>query len=380
MIRPSKFVNLAQDLVEASSALLRNRTINIMDMEGIIIASTERKRIGTFHSGAKKVAETGQDLAIAKQDVHLYVGAKEGYNMPLIVQNQMVGVIGIYGNPSEVLDLARLLKVYASRYFELEDAMTRKLQNTEIKNRLFQMLQEGTSDNEKFRALMEMLGISCVFPKRAIVIRRILQQDTLMKSCEWELQMLASRLKDVALINSHHDLWGISENHLIIIKSKNTAECDAISPIEEHLKKLDFPCKLVVSVWADNLKELSDGLREAMWSAQHFKKAFVDLGNVDDAFSHMILCEGFTHIKAVKALTEEINRKLRGEELQLSLESAEAYYRENRSVTRAAEQLFIHKNTLQNRIKRLTEGTPLSAYSSFQQECIIRFLIEYYRT
>lgn len=55
MIRPSKFVNLAQDLVEASSALLRNRTINIMDMEGIIIASTERKRIGTFHSGAKRL-------------------------------------------------------------------------------------------------------------------------------------------------------------------------------------------------------------------------------------------------------------------------------------------------------------------------------------
>ena len=380
MIKPSKFVSLAQELVEASSSLLRNRTINIMDMEGIIIASTEHDRIGTFHSGAKKVAETGQDLAIAKQDLHLYTGAKEGYNMPLIVQSQMIGVIGIYGNPSEVLDLARLLKVYASRYFELEETMTRKLQNTEIKNKLFQMLQEGTFEETKFQALVGVLGISYEFPRRSIVIQRVSQSNTLTRSCEWELQMLANQLKENALINSHYDLWGISENCLIIIKSKSTLENGIIETIRNYVKKLEFPCKVVTSIWADSLNELSVGLRDAMWSVRHFNRTFVDLEEKEDAFTHMILREGDLNKRILHPLMEEIDKKIRKEELRLSLESAEAYYKENRSVTKAADSLFIHKNTLQNRVKRLTEGTALSQYSSFQQECIIRFMIEYYRT
>ncbi len=380
MIKPSKFVSLAQDLVEASSALLRHRTINIMDLEGIIIASTEHDRIGTFHSGAKKVVETGKDLAITRQDVSLYTGAKEGYNMPLIVRNQMVGVIGIYGNPTEVLDLARLLKVYASRYFELEDAMTKKLQNTEIKNRLFKMLLEESPDWKKFQTLMGILGIGYSFPRRSVVIQRVLQANTQTSSCEWELQMLANQLKDIALINSRHDLWGISDTCLIIIKNKATTENGAIDSIVKHIKKLDFSCRIVASTWADDLDELSAGLHCAIWSAKHFKKTFVDLEDKDNALTYMILHEGIQNIKVIQPLIDDINSKLRKEELLLSLESAEAYYQENRSVTKAAERLFIHKNTLQNRVKRLTEGTALLEYSSFQQECILRFLIEYYRT
>lgn len=44
-----EFSNLAQDFVEATSALVGGRTINIMDRNAIIIASTEKGRIGSFH-------------------------------------------------------------------------------------------------------------------------------------------------------------------------------------------------------------------------------------------------------------------------------------------------------------------------------------------
>ena len=47
----SEFAKLAQDFVEATSLLVGQRTINIMDQKGIIIASTEKHRIGDFHQG-----------------------------------------------------------------------------------------------------------------------------------------------------------------------------------------------------------------------------------------------------------------------------------------------------------------------------------------
>lgn len=39
----------ASEIVGLVSAILPNRTVNIMNTDGIIIASTEKERIGTFH-------------------------------------------------------------------------------------------------------------------------------------------------------------------------------------------------------------------------------------------------------------------------------------------------------------------------------------------
>ena len=50
----SEFAKLAQDFVEATSLLVGQRTINIMDQKGIIIASTEKHRIGDFHQELRR--------------------------------------------------------------------------------------------------------------------------------------------------------------------------------------------------------------------------------------------------------------------------------------------------------------------------------------
>ena len=60
----SDFAKLAQDFVEATSLLVGQRTINIMDQKGIIIASTEKHRIGDFHQGASDVKKRCRALPI----------------------------------------------------------------------------------------------------------------------------------------------------------------------------------------------------------------------------------------------------------------------------------------------------------------------------
>ena len=67
----SEFAKLAQDFVEATSLLVGQRTINIMDQKGIIIASTEKHRIGDFHQGASEVLATGKPVRIKKRICHV---------------------------------------------------------------------------------------------------------------------------------------------------------------------------------------------------------------------------------------------------------------------------------------------------------------------
>ena len=83
----SEFAKLAQDFVEATSLLVGQRTINIMDQKGIIIASTEKHRIGDFHQGASEVLATGKPVRIKKEDLPRYPGTKEGYNMPIFLND-----------------------------------------------------------------------------------------------------------------------------------------------------------------------------------------------------------------------------------------------------------------------------------------------------
>ena len=87
----SEFAKLAQDFVEATSLLVGQRTINIMDQKGIIIASTEKHRIGDFHQGASEVLATGKPVRIKKEDLPRYPGTKEGYNMPIFLNDEIIG-------------------------------------------------------------------------------------------------------------------------------------------------------------------------------------------------------------------------------------------------------------------------------------------------
>ena len=100
-----RFDEIARDLVHTASRLLRGRIVNIMDTSGVIVASTDAERIGTTHEGAREVVRTGRPVAIEKSDVPRYPGAREGYNLPVLSDNRLTAVVGVYGNPEEVRDI-----------------------------------------------------------------------------------------------------------------------------------------------------------------------------------------------------------------------------------------------------------------------------------
>ena len=136
---------LAEDLVSATSGLLDGRIINIMNPDGIIIASTQQERIGTFHKGARDAAVSGKPVSIRPDQIQEYSGAREGYNMPLRVGGNIIGVVGIYGEPSEIRYLAHLVEVYTEKYYQLEALMRPQYAQGALKSILLSKLLEGSA-------------------------------------------------------------------------------------------------------------------------------------------------------------------------------------------------------------------------------------------
>jgi len=97
---------LAQRLVEqVAPSLVHN--VNIMDAAGVIIGSLDAARIGTLHDGARDAAVRGVAVHIAPGDEN--PGTRPGVNIPLIVDGQVVAVVGVTGVPAEVLPVAQVL-------------------------------------------------------------------------------------------------------------------------------------------------------------------------------------------------------------------------------------------------------------------------------
>ena len=79
--------------------------VNIMDQEGRIIASGHKERIGTVHKGALRALEMKKPY-IVYEDTRT---ERKGINLPIEYNQELVGVIGISGEPEQVMAIGQIV-------------------------------------------------------------------------------------------------------------------------------------------------------------------------------------------------------------------------------------------------------------------------------
>lgn len=85
--------------------------VNIMDDQGVIVASGETERIGSHHEGALQVLTLRKQVLIGEKECRCLPGSKPGVNLPIEFQENIVGVVGITGNPDEVYKFGKIIKM-----------------------------------------------------------------------------------------------------------------------------------------------------------------------------------------------------------------------------------------------------------------------------
>ena len=82
--------------------------INFINADGLIIASTDPKRMHRLHTGALSVIRNREQLSV--QNDTQYYGARKGINMPVFFDDDIIGVIGITGEEQDVIGYAKILQ------------------------------------------------------------------------------------------------------------------------------------------------------------------------------------------------------------------------------------------------------------------------------
>ena len=84
--------------------------INIMNEAGVIIASRDPKRVGTYHEVADRIIHGTQDMVVIR-DERMFPGVLPGINMAIMHDGHKEGVVGVTGDPDKIHDVALITRM-----------------------------------------------------------------------------------------------------------------------------------------------------------------------------------------------------------------------------------------------------------------------------
>ena len=370
---------IARELIDITSAIVRGRTINVMDTDGVILASTDKARVGTVHFGAKEAVRTARMIEITKEQIPQYPGSKEGCNMPLRLHGSIIGVVGIYGNPHEVEDLARLLEIYIEKHVELETYLYQRNAENDLRRQLFHLLVNYRRENQEYiTSLAGSLEIEIALPCRAVIITDSASKGNTLDSADY-LRSLLDELLSKGIFHRHTDLFYLEGSHLYLLQGHVWEDNSRFwETFYKRIKEIGSFHVSVGSVCSD-IEDIRQSYREAASLDQYEKDGLSIISNPVSRINWFLSLTASDQTPYLKSLWGRLSSQFRPEELSSLLHSAECYYQEERSISKAASILFIHKNTLQYRLHRLLEAMELDKVPGFYQEYMVRLILQFVR-
>ena len=160
---------LAQQIVNTIKDVC-SYDINFINPSGTIIASTNSARIGTFHEIGRKAAATGTTIEVAESDN--FTGTRQGINMPLYHEDNLLAVIGITGSPEKVRKYAFLAQRITSLLIREQELSQYSQHQADKKHFVISsLLHRDTPNPEYLLKCLREFQIDPETHKRLILIR-----------------------------------------------------------------------------------------------------------------------------------------------------------------------------------------------------------------
>lgn len=334
-------LRFAQEIVDAVKEVV-NKNINFIDVNGIVIASTDKERINTFH-------EAGYESILTKKSITVnydrdYKGAKNGINYPILINNEAVGSIGITGEPDEVSRFGFLVtKITEILIKEQQLNYKYDWDKQRINHVVKSLIYDSIEDKTEIETILNEFGIR-LDEKFAVVIFKITKYNDVRELDKVEND-IKSVLKDIGNIFNIY----VYPNEFIALV--NETKYNKLREI--YVNTLNrYKGSLIGGV--GRLKELYDthkSYSEAR-SAMKYSVKNNDILTYFDTLNIELILESIDEdIK--KQYVDKILKELDKTEVQLLT----SFYKNNMSLKDTSEELFIHKNTMQYRLEKIYHKT-----------------------
>lgn len=303
--------------------------INVMDNVGTIIGSGQKERIGVAHEGAIEAIKSHKMVEIYYDGE----GAKKGVNLPIRFGGEVVGVIGISGNPDEVRAFAELVKVTAELLINQQDMMDEKRFRERLEEEFFYHWIYNTKEYEEdFIQRGKNLDIDISYLRRAVVIEgQNIEKEVIKKFL----------FKGEYVLNYYN-------NKILILIHKDRDVKALINRILKKYENLEIafggPERIVGVSAKQAIKALEIGKTLPLYNKvyDYEKVSIIDLVVKNGKSSSIV--------EEMKALEEE------GEGSDL-MKTLITFIKRNGEMSKVAEELHIHRNSLSYRLNKIESIT-----------------------
>jgi carbohydrate diacid regulator len=339
----------AQDIVMTLKSVI-NEDINFILPDGTIIASSDETRIGSFHQGAKIVAATQKPLVI--MDDNQFEGTRKGINLPVFYEQNLIAVVGITGNASDLGQFSTII-VKMSEILIKENFLNVQKQFKRENNRvIMELITKDKFNPEILKFKMDELGYD-VTSYRLFMIAELGNFD--MQNIELSNMIYNSIEKRISI----DDILARTGPKFMLLTKTEDPEVltDAFKPIKAYIEH-KYKVRITVGI-SESIDDL-DGFYRAYKQANTVVEleAYKDSGainqfdgsSLDFLFQNLATTQNMDFPKRILGHLEEHDIK----EIR---ELIATYIAHNGSINAVSDTLFIHKNTVQYRLNKITQMT-----------------------
>ncbi|QRG68078.1 CdaR family transcriptional regulator [Brevibacillus choshinensis] len=355
-----KLKKFLADKIVSRTMEVTQLNINVMDKDGIIISSSDDKRINTFHEAARQVIASGEEIVLTASESRKWTGTRPGINMPIFFDTEIVGVIGISGSPREVIPFGKAVRMMTEMMLQQAYLTEQMAMEERSLNFLIQDIISGTLDPSPavVQSRGELLGLDLSGPRSIIIVQAAPTGEWTESPSrrKWLSKMAACfyQPQQVCISAVSHNRWIIvtdlrhcrSHQHVKQYLSEAAQRLrTALSPI------LGDSLLITMGNRYDRIRDLEHSFKEAQQTLQVIE-SFPEKGPIchfDDATLELMLIEtpGPSRKRAVEQI---LGTLVQHPEL---MDTLQALFSSDLNLTNAALRLNIHRNTLLYRLERI---------------------------
>ncbi len=339
-----------------------HRDMNIMNCQGVIIASTNPSRCGQLHQGASEIITQGLCQKTVWQD-DPEQGVQAGINLPIMIAGELVGVIGITGAPEEVSAfgdvIKRMTEILLESIRQQEQAdLLEQAQNLFVEAWLF----DESADWGQLELRGRLLGLDISVPYTIAVLRIISQQASSVTTSpqglrEFQRGIILRRIRN-RLPDDRGYYCTVMHDRILVLLPNNSRE--------DSYRLTWQLCQEIESCWGDHV---GGGISGASRFPADIRRCYREAQTAGTAAarsgqSRVLFYDKTSLHFLTQSIPQPVLQDLRNmvfarcqEELPEFLQTIRLYFDCDGNIQRCADACFLHRNTFQYRMNRLREKT-----------------------
>lgn len=345
---------VAQAIVDEIGREIREH-VNLMDSQGYIIASTDPARIGVLHEGAKRI--------IREKLPELYITSemetattRKGINLPITIRGEIVGVVGITGEKEQVAGYGNIVRRMTEIMVGDSMAKDRHRYDRRVRYRFMEewIGKTGAVYDRNFVERGKRLGIDIERARRALVIHFERYQE-LSDTQEGQRRLEEMEASVRHFVEKEKDILYLREppKQICLMRACADARLRELAGQMSRLIREKYGETVLIGIDSEEAgsTQISQICEEAEKAAESCRS-----GEREIVFYRELNTELFIGEISEETMKRYLDKLLPGvddQELDACMMIISVYFEKEGSIAQMAETLFMHKNTIQYKLKKL---------------------------